>query len=42
MAENAEKVVASRDDLNVGDIVYQTLDRNDGLKVTRIVPYALH
>ena len=34
MAENAEKVVASRDDLNVGDIVYQTLDRNDGLTLT--------
>lgn len=34
MAEDAEKVVASRNDLNVGDIVYQTLDRNDGLTLT--------
>ena len=34
MAESGAKVVASRDDLNVGDIVYQTLDRNDGLTLT--------
>ena len=34
MAEDTEKVVASRNDLNVGDIVYQTLDRNDGLTLT--------
>jgi hypothetical protein len=34
MAEGGAKLVASRDDLKVGDIVFQTLDRNDGLTLT--------
>ena len=29
--EEEKQIVASREDLNVGDIVYQNLDRNDGL-----------
>ena len=34
MGEDGVRVVRSRGDLNVGDIVYQTLDRNDGLTLT--------
>lgn len=30
-ASQDENIVTSRDDLNVGDIVYQCMDRNDGL-----------
>ena len=31
MGESDVKVIASRDDVEVGDIVYQDMDRNDGL-----------
>lgn len=34
-AAEEETVVKSRDDLNVGDIVYQCMDRNDGLVLNK-------